>query len=88
MRDQTLSWVEWEWAGRHLSCQRVTRGPPDRELRQGHPETVDWSGTSTVRDVWSRELCGWTCEPLHPSVSEPEIGWTPYPDRQEIWSAG
>ena len=28
----------------------------DRELRQGHPETVDWSGTGTARDVWSREL--------------------------------
>ena len=28
----------------------------DRVLCQGHPETVDRSGFSTVRDVWSREL--------------------------------
>ena len=26
----------------------------DRELCQGYPETVDWSGISTVLDVWSR----------------------------------
>ena len=56
----------------------------DRKL----PETVDWSGTSTVRDVWSRELCEWTCESLHPSVGGPEIGWTAYPDRHDIWLVG
>ena len=60
----------------------------DCELCQGHPETVDRSGTSTVRDVWSRKLCEGTCDPLRPSVSGPEIGWTPYPDRHDIWSAG
>ena len=60
----------------------------DRELRQGHLETVDWSSSGTVRDVWSRELCEGTCESLHPSVGEPEIGWTLYPDRQDIWSVG
>ena len=60
----------------------------DRELRQGHPETVDWPGTGTLRDVWSRELCEGTCESLHPSVGGPEIGWTPYPDRHDIWSVG
>ena len=58
----------------------------DRELRQGHPETADWSGT--VRDVWSREFCEGTCEYLHPSVGGPEIGWTPYPDRHDMWSVG
>ena len=60
----------------------------DRELCQGHPEIVDRSGISTVRDVWSRELCEETCESLHPSVSGPEIEWTPHPDRHDIWSAG
>ena len=59
-----------------------------RELRQGHPETVDWSGTGTVRDVWSREICEGTCESLHPSVGGPEIGWTPYPNHHDIWSVG
>ena len=48
----------------------------DRELRQGHPKTVDWSGTGTVREVWSRELCEGTCKSLHTSVSGPDIGWT------------
>ena len=56
----------------------------DRELPQGHPETVYWSGTGTVRDVWSRELCEGTCESLHPSVGRPDIGWTPYPDHCDI----
>ena len=28
MNDQKLSWVEWEWDGRHPSCQHVTRGHP------------------------------------------------------------
>ena len=60
----------------------------DRKLRQGHPETVDWSGTGTVRDVWSRELCEGFCESLHPSVGVPEIGWTPYSDRHDILSIG
>ena len=60
----------------------------DGELCQGHPETVDRSGTSTVRDIWSRELCEGTCESLHPSVGGPEIGWIPYPDRHDIWSVG
>ena len=58
------------------------------ELRQGRSETVDWSGTGTVRDVWSREICEGTYESLHPSVVGPEIGWAPYPDRHDIWSVG
>ena len=60
----------------------------DCELRQGHPKTVNSSGTGTVCDVWSRELCEETCESLHPSVGGPEIGWTPHHDRKEIWSVG
>ena len=60
----------------------------DREFRQGHPKTVDWSGTGTVCDVWPRELCEGICESLYPSVGGPEIGWTPYPDRHDIWSVG
>ena len=60
----------------------------DHELCQGYPETVDWSGTSTVRDVWSGELCGETCKSLHQSVSGPEIEWKPHPDRNDIWTAG
>ena len=58
------------------------------ELCLGYLETVDRSGTSTVRDVWSRELCEGTCESLHSSVGGPEIGWTLYPDRHDIWSVG
>ena len=60
----------------------------DHELCQRHTETVDRSGISTVRDVWSRELREGTCESLHPSVSGPEIGWMPYPDRHDMCSAG
>ena len=60
----------------------------DRELRQGHSKTVNWSGTGTVCDVSSREICEGTCESLQPSVGGPEIGWTPYPDRNDIWSVG
>ena len=73
-----------------LAVNVLPEGLPesDRELCQGHPKTVDRSGISTVRDVWSRELQEGTCESLHPSVSGPEIGWTPYPDRLDIWSAG
>ena len=60
----------------------------NRELCQGHPETVNRSGSSTVREVWSRELREGTCESLHSSVSGPEIGCTPCPDLHDIWSAG
>ena len=60
----------------------------DCELCQGHPETIDWSGTSTVRDIWSRELCERTCDSPNSSVGGPETGWTPYPDRHDIWSVG
>ena len=60
----------------------------DRELCQGQPEIVDRSGISTVCDVWSGEFCEGTCESLHPSVSGPDIGWTPYTDCHDIWSAG
>ena len=49
---------------------------------------LNWSGTGTVCDVWLRELCEGTCESLHPSVGGPEIGWTPYPDRNDMWSVG
>ena len=61
---------------------------PDRELCQGHPETVDRSGISLVHDVWSREFREGSCDSLHPGVSGPEIGWNPYTDRHDIWSAG
>ena len=60
----------------------------DCEPRQEHPKTVNWSGTGTVCDVWSRELCEGTCESLHPNVGGPEIGWTPYPNRNDILSVG
>ena len=42
----------------------------DCELCQGHPETVDRSGTGTVRDVWSRELCEGTCQSLHQALAD------------------
>ena len=61
---------------------------PDRELRQGHPETVDRSNVSLVCDIWSRELREWTCESLHPSFGRPEIERTPHPDRYDVWSVG
>ena len=57
----------------------------DRELCQGHPKTVNWSGTGTSL---SRDFCEGTSESLNPIVGGPEIGWTPYPDRNDIWSVG
>ena len=86
MNDQTPSWVECEWDGRHSSCQRATEGlpEPDRELCQGYPEIVDRPDVSHVRVSWSRELREGTCESLHPSVGRPEIRRTPHPDRYDV----
>ena len=51
---------------------------PDRELRQGYPETVNRLDIGLVCDIWSRELREGTCESLHPSFGRPEIGRTPH----------
>ena len=59
-----------------------------RELRQEHPKTVSWSGVVALCDIWSWELCEETCKSLHPSVGGSEVGWTPYPDRNDVWSVG
>ena len=88
MNDQTLSLVEWDWDGRHPSCQHVTRGiqEPDRELRQGYPEIVNRLDIGLVCDIWSRELGEGTCEFLNPSFGRPEIERAPHPDRYDVWA--
>ena len=46
-----------EWGGMDaiLPVHVIPEGLPesDCELRQGHPETVNWSGIGTICDVWS-----------------------------------
>ena len=58
------------------TCYPRALSETDRELRQGYSKTVNWSGTGTVCDVWSRDFCEGTFECLHPIVGGPEIGWT------------
>ena len=57
---------------------------PDRELRQGYPETVNRLDIGLVCDIWSQEFREGTCESLHPSFGRPEIGRAPHPDRYDV----